>query len=237
MTIHTLDHTGLDRWDDLLSAALPWIPTADPLVMVVPHPDDEALSVGGLIAHQRAMGSPVSIVAVTDGDAAHTPAGDPGLAALRRGEQDRALTVLGVAEEDRIRLGLPDGRVAEHERSLSDHLAVLCSRDTVIVAPSRFDVHPDHEAVGRAAVVAAQRIGCRLSSYLFWAWHQADPAAFASREFLSLELSPTVQRRKWHALAQHTTQLECWDGHGPVLPPDLIVPATWSHEYFVIEAP
>ncbi len=236
-TIAGVGDTALSRWDHLRAAARPWSPAATPFILVVPHPDDETLSVGGLITHQRSAGVPVSVVAVTDGDAAYSAAGDPELAALRRGEQDRALSILGVPEHDRTRLGVPDGHVAAHEALLVDQLVATGSPDTVIVAPSRFDLHPDHEAVGRAAAIAAQRIGCPLLSYLFWAWHGADPADFASQEFLAFQLSPDVHRRKWSALAQHSTQLECWNGSEPVLPPDLVVPATWSHEYFVIERP
>lgn len=41
------------------------------LVVVAPHPDDEVLGVGGLMATAVGAGVELDIVAVTDGDASH----------------------------------------------------------------------------------------------------------------------------------------------------------------------
>lgn len=41
------------------------------LVVVAPHPDDEVLGCGGLIAAARAAGVPVLIIALTDGEQAY----------------------------------------------------------------------------------------------------------------------------------------------------------------------
>lgn len=41
------------------------------LVVVAPHPDDEVLGCGGLIAAARAAGMPVLIIALTDGEQAY----------------------------------------------------------------------------------------------------------------------------------------------------------------------
>ena len=42
---------------------------------------------------------------------------------------------------------------------------------TLLAAPWRHDGHPDHEAVGRAAAVAARRTDARLVEYPVWMWH------------------------------------------------------------------
>jgi LmbE family N-acetylglucosaminyl deacetylase len=72
------------------------------LLVIAPHPDDEVLMAGGLMAQTIARGGAVTVVLVTNGDA--TCERD---AAVREGESVAALTSLGVTE---VRfLGFPDG--------------------------------------------------------------------------------------------------------------------------------
>jgi len=47
------------------------VPPGARAVVVAPHPDDEVLGTGGLLAHLSALGRKVLIVAVTDGTASH----------------------------------------------------------------------------------------------------------------------------------------------------------------------
>ena len=60
---------------------MPWPPppgragSPNRLVVVAPHPDDEALGVGGLITRCIAEGWAVHVVAVSDGEAAYGPQG------------------------------------------------------------------------------------------------------------------------------------------------------------------
>ena len=64
------------------------------VVVVSPHPDDETLGVGGLLAELLARGWSVCVVAVTDGEAAHgrqVPSAARRLARRRRAEQEAAL--------------------------------------------------------------------------------------------------------------------------------------------------
>ena len=85
----------------------PWEPLVGPehvvkgdLLVLAPHPDDEVIGCGGLIAAHRALGSAVYVVVMTDGGK-----GDPtGAAAgasyseLRRNEAREAARRIGGAE-------------------------------------------------------------------------------------------------------------------------------------------
>ena len=67
-----------------------WLLNAHRLVVVAPHPDDEVLACGGLLAMRAAQAGKVLIVAVTDGEASHGEATGPAadaLAAQRRAER------------------------------------------------------------------------------------------------------------------------------------------------------
>lgn len=149
-----------------------------PLVVVAAHPDDEVLAVGGLLALAARTGCRPFVLWATDGEASH-----PGSSAITRDELRRrrpaesaiALERLGVAHRS-LRLGLPDGGVAEDEATVAAALASLAGAGSVVVAPWRGDAHPDHDACGRAAAAVAAAAGALLVEYPVWAWHWAAPA-------------------------------------------------------------
>ena len=206
-----LDLTG---WDDVL--------------VVAPHPDDEVLGVGGLMARLVATGGRVEVLAVTDGDASHpgSPTLDPAALATRRvAESDAACGVLGVAPPRRA--GLPDGGVSAHEARLTDLVAARLRTGTVCLATWAGDGHPDHEAVGRAAAVACARTGARLVQYPVWAWHWSapdDPAVpWAAAAVVRLDdLEPEAKRRAVERFVTQIHPLSPAPADAAVLPPFVV---------------
>lgn len=144
-------------------------------VVVAPHPDDEVLMVGGLLAQIAPLARRAVVVAVTDGEASHagsrrwTPAA---LARQRAGETDEALRLLGVRASV-LRLGLPDGGVATQAGRLARRLQALLTPDDVVFTTWVLDGHPDHEACARAVRAAAAVRGARLYEVPVWGWHWA----------------------------------------------------------------
>ncbi|MEV0005152.1 PIG-L family deacetylase [Micromonospora sp. NPDC050980] len=146
--------------------------TAPPLV-VAPHPDDEVLGVGGLIA-MLAGGAEIAVV--TDGEASHpgsTVYRPAELAAIRRAETVTACGLLGVVPAAVEHLGHPDGGI--DETALTDTLTARLAPGRWCVTTWRGDGHPDHESVGRAAEVACRRTGATLLEFPVWTWHWAEP--------------------------------------------------------------
>ena len=221
------------RWAGVTDAALPWEPPPVPVLVVVPHPDDEVLGTGALIGHQRACGHEVTVLAVTDGEAAYE-GHDLGvdLADHRRREQLEALEELGVPAGAVVRLGLPDGRVADHEGALADAVADLAPPGSLVVAPSPLDHHCDHEAVGRAATRAADRRSLPVVHSLFWAWHHRDPGELAGTTKLARAIDDEVRRRRSSALARHRSQVTD-DLTLPLLGSADLAPVAWDHEYYL----
>lgn len=146
-------------------------------VVLAPHPDDEVLAVGGLLRALAASGHALTIVAVTDGEGSHprstttTPAT---IVARRSAERARALARLGISRAEVIRLGAPDGKIGPVDR-LSSRLEEHVQRAQLVLAPWHRDGHPDHDAVGTAALAVTRRLGKRLLQYPVWAWHWARP--------------------------------------------------------------
>lgn len=222
--------TSEDLWRPWLRALAPPPLPLDPLptrvVVVAPHPDDEVLAVGGLLALLTAAGVPVEVLAVTDGEASN-PGGSvrpAALATLRRAETRAALQALGI-DATVTRLGLPDGGAAGLEQPTADALALDAS--TWLLAPWAGDGHPDHEAVGRAATTAAERDGARLLAYPVWAWHWAgpdDPRVPWDR-LRTVALTGDLQVVKAAALQQFASQvrpLGPLPEDAPVLPPHVL---------------
>jgi LmbE family N-acetylglucosaminyl deacetylase len=167
---------------DFLAAAgeLPLASLADitgggGLVVVAPHPDDESLGCGGLIAAARASGVAVRLVVLSDGVGSH-----PGsrrypparLRDLREAETVAAAAELGLAPDCITFLRLPDryvpieGEEAEAAVEAIRAAAASCKAGVVCVTWG-FDPHCDHVAAAQLAQVATES-GPRLMFYPVW---------------------------------------------------------------------
>ena len=215
-----------------LGGVSPWTPARRPTVVIAPHPDDEALAAGGLIAGLRELGVEVTVIAVTDGERAYGDAVDRSLGQLREREQTAALARLGVAPDRIVRLRLPDSEVATHQAEVVRRLRPLLSAEMQLIAPWPGDFHPDHESCGRAAQELAKLSGAQLTYWFFWTWHRGTPETIRSLSLRKLSLSEEQRTAKAEAIQCHGSQLERADGN-PILPEELLQPARRAFEVFV----
>ena len=85
--------------------------------MLSPHPDDETIGCGLLMAEKANRGIPVAVAVATDGRGGwYSPMPRPAprdIAEIRHREWHRALDVLGVPQADRFELGLLDGELSD----------------------------------------------------------------------------------------------------------------------------
>lgn len=181
------------------------------LVVVAAHPDDESLGAAGLLARAHARGLEVLVVLATLGEASHpgSPTLTPAALSGRRLRESHA-ALAEVAPGGRISaLDLGDGRLATSEAELCRHLVEIVGdgRGTLLVAPWRHDGHPDHEAAGRAAAVAAVRTGARLLEYPVWLWHWGAPPDLPWRDVRRLPLSTAERAAKAASVQAHRTQV------------------------------
>ena len=173
----------------------------------------------------------VTVVAITDGDAAYEASGDSKLGELRHREQIAALTILGVPEDQVVRLRLPDRYVHEHEAELAERLIGLlrtAGATATLIAPWRNDFHSDHEAVGRAAEIAAAETGSTLVRWFWWSWHRRTVEELTVLPLKRFHLKTAWLALKLAALAEYRSQL----GEDAILPDSLLVPAQRRFEVF-----
>lgn len=182
------------------------------IVIVAPHPDDEVLGAAGLMRHGYGMGMPCIVVAVTDGDASH-----PGsaywprdrLVKARVSERAQALGLLAPTALV-IRLGIPDGQVAEHAPQLTAALSRLLEPGDAVFCTWREDGHPDHEATGHACATATYRAACMLYELPIWTWHWAAQGDWRVpwHRAVAVPLAPGDLDLKRQALACFRSQLQ-----------------------------
>ncbi len=207
----------------------PWVrptPSTGRCVIVAPHPDDETLGVGGTSALLFAAGIDIVLVAVTDGENSH-PGRRAELRQRRPLEAAAAAACLGVAAERTVRLGHPDGGIAEPR--LRAQLARLVQPGDLVLAPWAHDGHPDHDRVGQAARAVADQHQAQLLCYLVWAWHWAAPDGrdLPWDKAARVVLGPDLTRRKRRAVRCFASQLT---GPDPVLPAAVIERLTRPYE-------
>jgi LmbE family N-acetylglucosaminyl deacetylase len=203
----------------------PKVAGSGPALVVAPHPDDETLGCGGVIALKRQRGVPVTVVFLTGGGRCLGELPEPeerALIAARRVEAIAALTHLGVPEAAVHFLDYPDGGLAtlpEPERAaLQSRLAALvqaAAPDEVYV-PHRHDFHPDHEAANRVvggAVRAAGRspVFFEYPIWILWGGGRAQIMKHFLRGDLArgerITLDPALIEVKRAAVAEYRSQL------------------------------
>ena len=232
----SLTGTSEQLWAPIVSQLGPLeLPTGpSSAVIVAPHPDDETLGAGGLIADLSHAGWRVDVVVVSDGARSHP--GTAGLAAIRAGEVLGAVRALGLTGTVSM-LEFPDGRLGELTAPVVDALQPHIDGHRLIVGPWGHDGHPDHEATGAAVRRAMARSEGpnpgerRLLRYPVWAWHWATPSTLDLRSAAAWAVSPRAQAAKRGAIESYRSQRTA--AFGPVIVGDHLLPYFLrSHEVF-----
>jgi len=182
---------------------------ATSLVVVAPHPDDDVLGCGALIA-RVAPRMPVRVVYVTDGAASHdgSPTYPPArLREVREREARRALCQLGVVTPP-VFLGADDVSAVPLLAGLRD--AVPTDEDVAVAVPWRRDPHCDHRAV-TSLVDAVLRERQRATRFEYAVWlgvigDASDEPAPGEGIAIEIESRPWL-RAKRAALREHRSQL------------------------------
>ncbi|MET0551048.1 MAG: PIG-L family deacetylase [Xanthomonas sp.] len=209
------------------------------LVVVSPHPDDEALGCGGAIACARRLRLPVQLLAVTDGEACypHDPYWTPQrLRAVRRAELAAAARCLGMAADAIQHLHIADGQVGLHEDALAAQLRAQLRDGDLVLSTWRHDGHPDHEATARAVRRAVAASAARLAEFPVWAWHWLD--ADAAQSCVPGAARYALGAADWQAkqLALHCFASQLGSARpavpAPILPPQVLQRFTRRFEVF-----
>lgn len=212
------------------------------LLVLAPHPDDEVIGCGGVVARHLDEGCAVQVLVATDGSEADPETADRAAYRLQREAESReGLRRLGGGEITFLRAPDRGLRVAGVAVAKAIVETLRTFRPDLILVPSPIEIHPDHAAL----------------SQLFCDMIQADP-------LLSAELAVTrvafyevgqplrpntlvditaVAERKYAAIAAHTSQTTLRDyaafARGLNTYRAMTLPAgcTFAEAYWVIDLP
>jgi len=143
------------------------LPSADSVLVLAPHPDDEIFGCGGALALYQRDGARVHVHILTDGAGYESVDTRAGIARVRWAESDAALALLGIGPASHG--GFQD-RALGGCASLVGHIVALVEKHqaSVVIAPSLWEIHPDHLALGRAVLAAAAQLGAGAPALLFY---------------------------------------------------------------------
>jgi len=193
---------------------VPWLAGRRPLVLA-PHPDDESLGCGGMIAAACAMGLHPVVLILTDGAASHPNSREfppDRLRHVREIEAVQATALLGLPEQNLHFLHQPDTRLPRAGPAFAALVAQITAigrrQDCgMIVGPWAGDPHCDHEAAAIIAAAVAAKTGWPLCSYPVWGWLRAGDDIFDETRNHGWRLDITAhQDAKQRAIAAHVSQ-------------------------------
>ncbi|MDQ0162752.1 bacillithiol biosynthesis deacetylase BshB2 [Bacillus alveayuensis] len=135
------------------------------LLVILPHPDDEALGVAGLISLKRKQQVPVTYACATLGEMGRSM-GKPVMAnreTLRDIRKKELLEVAKILDITDLRmLGYRDKTLEfEDDEKLANHFLEIIEEvqpTHIVTFYPGFAVHPDHDACGAAVIRAVKRI-------------------------------------------------------------------------------
>jgi LmbE family N-acetylglucosaminyl deacetylase len=171
------------------------------VLVVAPHPDDEAIGCGGAICLHAARGDRVVAVFLTSGELGlkHLPREEAWR--VREAEAEAAAAVLGIAELCFLRC--PDWYLMEGVEATAELLRPILMREMprTVYLPHPREWHPDHQAslpILRAALRGLDSADPCLRAYEVW-----SPLT----EHDHVEDITHVMARKLHAIRCYQSQL------------------------------
>ena len=188
------------------------VPKGRRAVVVAPHPEDEGLGIGGLIARLTMVKRPIFRVAFTDGPA-RVPASNRRTPRRRDAWPRDVRAVRQPSGADLVAIlypGLEEGELGRVENDLESRLRGLILPTDVVFTTWRCDGQPDHETAGRVAARVCAALLVHLVEVPVWAWQWSFPGdrripwKRARRVFLNRAL----RVRKRQALAEYQRRLE-----------------------------
>ena len=192
---------------------------AERILVMAPHPDDESLGCGGLVATLVPLGRRFHFVFVTDGGNSHRNSPSwprPRLARQREEEAVEALRRLGAAQEERTFLRVPDAAMPALTSDEGLRASAVLSevvegfRPDLVLVPWRRDPHCDHcdtwELTQQALAVMTPRPA--TLEYAIWLDElgaAGDHPVAGEVERVVFDIGPAVAMKRF-AVAAHVSQ-------------------------------
>ncbi|MBE7176939.1 MAG: PIG-L family deacetylase [Mucilaginibacter polytrichastri] len=223
--------------------------TIDRCMVFAPHPDDETLGCGGLIATLRQAHRDVRVIFTTDGSMSHPNSRLFPIQrriAIRKKEAISALAILGVAADDILFLNGKDSKLPGYGMDGYSEFAQVIQQELLrfdpqlILVPYKLDPHCDHRSTWQLVNSALDSSGKKVMvwEYPIWLYELAaegDIPQFNLIDLKYVNIEPFLELKK-AALGQHKSQITNLindDPKGFILEPNVISYFMTGCEYFI----
>ncbi len=170
----------------------------DRMMIVAPHPDDDVIGLGGLMALRPE--EVISVVYVTNGDRGDPGRGREETAAVRREEAVNATELLGVDGGRLSFLDFPDGRLKDTgaaREALEE--AIKNARPHCLFLPFFIDNHPDHISTVKIVAGVIERCRFETGMWCYETWSALVPNRL-------VDITPVIDD-KVRAVGAHQSQI------------------------------
>ncbi len=176
------------------------------VLVLAPHPDDEALGPGGTIARLSSQGERVVVVIFSMGEGSHPWQRQEAIIETRRKEALEASKILGTAET--IFFALKDFSLGTEivEKDVASQLYEVIEREKprMIFTTAVDDWYPDHRAVANLVIAVHDKHKLQTPIWMYTVW---NPLYTKYRNQPRLVVDITKQfRTKWRAIHAHQSQ-------------------------------
>lgn len=145
------------------------------IIIFSPHPDDETLGCGGIIAKNVKEGNKVFVVFMTDGRYALTPIGitsDPSpleMKEIRKREALRAVGILGIRNKDIFFLDFEDTMLKKYRRKAYKRIVQILKdvNPSEVFFPQRKEYHVDHQVTNMIVEEAIRKSKLNVAKYRY----------------------------------------------------------------------
>lgn len=170
------------------------------VLVLAPHPDDEVFGCCGAIMRHVAAGDMLQVIILSDGEYRADEAQQLAYGRSRRAESNAAALMMGCGSPQFW--AVPDRGIEYCERLvLRIAEAITAVGADLVYAPSLYEMHPDHRALGMAALEAVRR---HASSPKLAMYEVGVPMM---RPNVLLDISDLVDRKQ-RAMECFATQLD-----------------------------
>jgi LmbE family N-acetylglucosaminyl deacetylase len=177
------------------------------VLVIAPHPDDEAIGCGGAVCRHAAAGDRVTTVYLTSGELGLKRLPREKAWEIREAEARRAAKILGISSVEFLRL--PDWMAGEQVAEGARRLLPVLQRErpALIYLPHPSEWHPDHRAALPILRAAARRIRTATATLELRGYEVWTPVS----EFHHVVDITEVLPRKLRALRAHRSQAAEFD--------------------------
>ena len=170
------------------------------ILVLAPHPDDDVIGCGGILAIYQKKGAKITIVYMTDGRKGNPKYDENALVVQRREEARKATAVIGI--DKLMFLDNRDTELSATPKTVKELQDILHEvRPEAVFLPFLLDNHQDHRATNDILIKSSFTYKAPLTCYGYEIWTPIATPNF----FVNITDQIEVKRQ---AIEQHRSQTE-----------------------------